>query len=59
MEFYDETKPLYIGMDASGIGLATTLLQMRDGTACPKDITPDNIILRSIAFASRSMTSAE
>ena len=54
MEFYDETKPLHLEMDASN----TTLLQTRDGT-CPKDIAPDNTILRPIAFVSKSLTSAE
>ena len=42
MKFYDETKPLYLETDASGIGLGTTLLQTRNGTTCPKDIAPDN-----------------
>ena len=46
-------------MDAFGIGLGTALLQTRDGTTCPKDITPDSTILRPIAFASKSLTSAE
>ena len=46
MKFYDETKPLYLKTDDSGIGLGTTLLQTRDGTTCPKDIAPDNTICR-------------
>ena len=37
MKFYDETKPLYLETDASGIGLGTTLLQTRDGMTWPKD----------------------
>ena len=59
IKFYDKTKPLYLEMDASGIGLGTALLQTRDGTTCPEDIAPDNIILRPIAFASKSLTSSE
>ena len=50
-KFYDESKPLYLKIDASGVGLDTALLQTRDGTTCPKDIAPDNIILRPMAFA--------
>ena len=59
MKFYDETKPLYLETDASGIELGTALLQPRDGTTCPKDNAPDKTILRPIAFASKSLTSAE
>ena len=59
MKFYDETKPLYLVTDASGIGLGTTLLQIRDCTTCPKHIAPHNTILRFIIFASKILTSAE
>ena len=59
MKFYDETKPLYLETDASGIGLGATLLHMRDGVICPRNIAPDNTILRPIAFASKSLTSME
>ena len=45
MKFKDETKPLYLETDASGIGLSTTLLQTRDGMTCPKGSDPDNTIL--------------
>ena len=58
MKFYNETKPLYLETDASLKGLDATLLQTRDAPTCPKEITPDNTILRSIAFASKSLTSA-
>ena len=58
MKFYDEIKPLYLEMDAPGIGLGATLLQTRDGTTCSEDIPPDNTILRPITFASKSLTSA-
>ena len=59
MKFYDETKPLFLEIDESGIGLGTTLLPTRDGTTCPKDTAPDNTILRPTAFASKNLTSAE
>ena len=59
MKFYDKTKPLYLETDASGIELGAALLQTRDGTTCPKDIAPDTTILRPIAFASKTLTSAE
>ena len=45
MKFYNETKPLYLETDASGIGLSATLLQTRDGTSFPKDSAPDNTSL--------------
>ena len=59
MKFDDETKPLYLETDASGIGFGTVLLQIRDGITCPEDIALDNTILRLIAFVSKSLTSAE
>ena len=59
MKFYVETKALCIQMDASGVGLGATLLQTRNNTSCAKDESPDNSILRSIAFASKSLTIAE
>ena len=59
MKFYNEIKPQYLEMDASGIGLGAALLQMRDGTTCPEDIALDNTILRPVMFASESLTSAE
>ena len=59
MRFYDKTKPMYLETDASRIGLGAAILQMRNGTTCPKDIAPDNTILRPIMFASKSVTSAE
>ena len=48
-----------IEMDASGVGLGTTLLQTRNNTSCARDKSPDNSILRPIAFTSKSLTGAE
>ena len=59
MKFYDETKPLYLEMNASRVGLGTALLQTRDGMTCPKDSAPDNTIHQLIASASKCLTSAE
>ena len=36
MKFYDDTKPLYLETDTSGIGLRAALLQLHDNTACQK-----------------------
>ena len=52
MKFYNETKPLYLETDASGIGLITTLLQTIDGMTCPRDTAPQNTILEPITSAS-------
>ena len=59
MKFYDDTKPLHLGTDASGVGLGAALLQMCQETTCQKDVAPDNTILHPIAFASKSLTGAE
>ena len=45
MKFYDKSRPLYLETDASGVGLGATLLQMRDGATCQKDIASGNTIL--------------
>ena len=42
MKFYDDAKLLYLETDATGVGLGVALLQMDKGTACQKDIVPDN-----------------
>ena len=54
-KFYDETKPLYLETDTSGIGLGAALLQMRNGAACPRNKAPDNTTLELIAFTSKSL----
>ena len=59
MKFYDETRPLCIEMDASGVGLGAALLKARRNTNCPKDEAPDNSILRPTAFASKILIEME
>ena len=41
------------------MGLRETLLQVRNGMWFPRDETPDNAVLCPIAFASKSLISAE
>ena len=36
MKVYDDTKPLYLETDASGVSLGAALLQLHDNTACQK-----------------------
>ena len=59
MKLYNKTRPLYLQIDTSGVGLGAGLLQMRDGTNCPQDIAPGNIILRLLTFANKSLSDAE
>ena len=59
MKFYDETKPVYMETDASGVGLGATLLQTRSNTSCQRDEAPDNRILRPTAFSTKSITLAK
>ena len=54
MKFYDDTKPLYLETDRSGVGLGAALLQTWEGATCQKDTVPDNTILCPIAFASKN-----
>ena len=55
MKFYDDTKLLYLKIDASRIGLGAALLQLRDNTACQKGMATDNTIFQPMAFVSKSL----
>ena len=55
MKFYDDTKPLYLETDVSGVVLGAALLQTHKGTPCQKDMVLDNTILHPTAFASKSL----
>ena len=59
MKFYDDTKPLYIETDVSGVGLEGALLQTRNNTNFHGDEVQDNSILRPTALARKSLTRAE
>ena len=59
MNYYDNTKPLYLQTDVSRVGFGTALLQTLDGTTCWKDMVEDNTILHPITFASKSLTDVE
>ena len=59
MKFYDETKPLNLNTDVSGVGLRAGLLQTRNGISCPRDMAPDSNILRPIALANKSIQCRE
>ena len=59
MKLYDNSKPLYLEIDASGIGLGAALLQLHDNMVCQKGVAPQNIALCPIAFTSKSLTDAE
>ena len=58
-KFYKDTKPLYLETNASRVELGAALLLTQEGTTCQKDMVPDNTILHSIAFASKSLMGAE
>ena len=44
MKFYNDTKPLYLETDTSGVGLSAALLQTHEGATLQKDTVPDNTI---------------
>ena len=58
VKYFDENESLYLKTDALG-GLRAGLLQVRDKMNCPKDTTPDNTVLRPIAFTDKNLSSAQ
>ena len=59
MQFYDETKSLYLETEASGVGLGASLQQKRNGTSCPRDMAPDNNILTLCIHKKKSIQNRE
>ena len=51
IKFCDASKSLYLETDASSVGLADSLLQVRDGTNCGQDEVLDNTALHLQAKA--------
>ena len=49
MKSYNDTKPLHLQTDPSGVGLEAALLQLHDNTTYQKDMMPGNTILHPIA----------
>ena len=59
MKSYDASRPLYLGINASGVGLKAGLLQVWGGMNCRHDKVPDIATLCPIAFTIKSLLSAE
>ena len=53
MAFYNEREHLYLG-DASVVRLGVSLLQVRDKIQFLRNEAPDNAVLWSVMFTSRS-----
>ena len=59
LRFYDSELPLYMEMDASKVGLGAALLQPQENYEYSDQDTPPTEDLRPVAYASKSLTSAE
>ena len=59
MKFYDASRPLYLGTDASGISLEAGHLQVRDGMKFGQGGVLNNTALHSIDFACKGLSSME
>ena len=59
MKLHDASRPLYLGTDASGVGLDAGFLQVREGLICPRGPPPDNAILRPKAFGFKCLSGVE
>ena len=51
MKYYNVRKLLYLETDASGAGLSSSLLQVRDSLNCGYNEAPDNAMFQPIALA--------
>ena len=58
MTFYNEKKS-YLETEIFDVGLRARLLQVRNGMWFPKNETPGSVVIWSISFASKSLTSAK
>ena len=60
MRLYNETEPIHMETDISGLGLGDQLLKIRDGMSFPRNKAHDNAaLLHPIAFVIKSFTSTE
>ena len=59
MKVYNMSRPLYLEIDAAGVGLGAELLQLRDGMNCGHDEVPDSVTLCLTVFARKSLLSAK
>ena len=59
MKFYNVLRPLYLEIDASGIGLGTGFLQVKDGMNCGHNEIPGNAKLQSAAFTRKTLSSGD
>ena len=56
MAFYNEKEQLYIEGDILSAGLGPNPLQMRDSMSFPRNEAPNNAVLQTIAFMSKTLT---
>ena len=59
MKFYDAVKPLYLKTDASGVGLGTRVVQVRESMNHRHDKISDYAILLPTAFTSKGLSNME
>ena len=55
MTFYEASKSLYMDTYTSGIGLVASLLQMWECMNCRHEAVPNNVSLKTNAFANKSL----
>ena len=59
MVFYNEKQQLYLDINALGVGLVASLLQVRDRMWISRHETPNYAVLQQVAFESKILTSME